>query len=129
MNLADRSIGRFPEVSWEAVASWPEFADGYPPHAPVGRFAANPFGLLDLGGNVQEWCLNAYDSPNLDPALEPSALRSPALRDGAFQFGISLAHSARRQYAPAESSSHTLGLRPARAIRSDSRHADGSEAR
>jgi hypothetical protein len=34
--------------------------------SPVGSFAANLFGLCDMGGNVRQWCLDFFDGRNVE---------------------------------------------------------------
>src|SRR5262249_1199758 len=62
---------------------------GYRRAAPAGSFPPGPFGLLDLAGNVWEWCSDWYDdlyyqrSPEDDPAGPPTG-EARSLRGGSF---------------------------------------------
>ena len=37
------------------------YNDGFVWASPVGSFAANQFGLFDMGGNVSQWCEDWFD--------------------------------------------------------------------
>ena len=118
-NLADRFCrdnGGPPGWSYEP------WDDGHAPHAKVGSFSPNTFGLHDMHGNVFEWCRDAFQrdyygrSPSLDPLCSSPRARFRVHRGGGFDDAAALARSAARFTDEPGLSDHYLGLRPARAI-------------
>ncbi len=63
--------------------------DGFSSRAPVGRFAANGYDLVDVTGNVWEWCADWFDpayygrSPRVAPA-GPEAGTERVVRGGSW---------------------------------------------
>lgn len=53
-NVADES------ANGQVAFYIPNYTDGYPDIAPVGRFSKEKSGLYDLGGNVSEWVHDFY---------------------------------------------------------------------
>jgi hypothetical protein len=87
-------IGRLEDMGWYSANSGMQLQ-------PVGKKAANDFGIFDMHGNVSEWCFDLYapdyysSSPNEDPqgATEGS---ERVVRGGNYQAGNTECRSAFR---------------------------------
>jgi formylglycine-generating enzyme required for sulfatase activity len=106
--------GHFPDVSTRE--------DGYDRTAPAGTYPANGYGLVDVAGNVWEWCADWYDptyyrrSPDRNPP-GPAEGRERVMRGGSFLCSDSYCDryrvSARNKSLPDDGSEH-MGFRCAR---------------
>jgi len=105
---------RQPEVGWRFTRG---VRDGYAFHAPVGRFAANPWGLHDVHGNVRELTSSTWeDWEEFPPADGTGATKSKydmyTVRGGSFDLGVDSARSSLRDGVPRRFNSASLGMRP-----------------
>jgi formylglycine-generating enzyme required for sulfatase activity len=120
-NLADQAAARA-HAPWPDVQDWPDLDDGWVSHAPVGTFAANPFGLHDVCGNVMEWCRDPY-GPYTVPVEPGTGLRKApdrgvfVQRGGAFNAKAALCRSSFRLASERGTKGGYLGLRPVLEIR------------
>ena len=103
--------------SFEAILA----RDGYVFTAPVGKFAANLFGLFDMHGNVQELCEDNHDfkaygqrsGMTVDPRqTEGGSLR--VSRGGCWNLAPHFTRSAARAAYPQDHRDYALGFRVAR---------------
>ena len=105
-----------------ALAVLPTTDDRYRPTAPVGTYAANPWGLCDMHGNAAEWTCSAYrpypwradDGRNPPADADPgtlSPLERRVVRGGSFYDPPHMARSANRRDHAAWQRVFDVGLR------------------
>ncbi len=59
-------------------------ADGFTLTSPVGFYGENPCGMTDMGGNVWNWCADAYQSYPGNPQALPLNNEVKVIRGGSF---------------------------------------------
>ncbi|MDY6787819.1 MAG: SUMF1/EgtB/PvdO family nonheme iron enzyme, partial [candidate division WOR-3 bacterium] len=88
-NLADKSLSKYENWDWIDKT----VNDGFAYTSPVGSYkrGQSPYGLMDMAGNVYEWCSDWYgeeyysSSPSSNPE-GPSSGSSRVLRGGSWNF-------------------------------------------
>lgn len=97
-----------------AVYAWSGDESGKTTH-PVGQKQANPWGLYDMYGNVQEWCSDWYNSSYSDRAqtnpVGPKSGTSRVLRGGGWGDFSALVRSACRNACGSDEKNDGIGFR------------------
>ncbi|MEO8999821.1 MAG: SUMF1/EgtB/PvdO family nonheme iron enzyme [Rhodanobacter sp.] len=97
------------------------YRDGYWGPAPVMSFAANPFGLYDINGNVSEWAQDCWHDSYLRAPVDGSAWLNPGcrahvVRGGSWGSSPEQVNSAYRQGANGDARSGRVGFRVVREL-------------
>lgn len=97
------------------------YHDGYWGPAPVMSFAANPFGLYDIDGNVSEWVADCWHDSYLRAPTDGSAWLNPGctahvVRGGSWGSSPEQVVSAYRQGANGDVRSGRVGFRVVREL-------------
>ncbi len=87
---------------WAVSHDLPGYHDGFAGTSPVDSFAANRFGLHDMGGNVWQWCEDWFDAER----------KERVLRGASWVNGSSgSVRSSYRNHYPTEDRKHHCGFR------------------
>ncbi len=97
------------------------YGDGYWGPAPVGRFAANAFGLHDLAGNVSEWVADCWHdgyrrAPDDGAAWVNPGCRERVIRGGAWASAPEQVRSTWRTPLGADTTNARIGFRVVRKL-------------
>ncbi len=104
-------MSRFPE---SVGFQW---FDAFTHTSPVASFPANAWGIFDMHGNVQEWCLDVYAPYETGDAIDPTGPRfgderTPrVLRGGSFAAPPARCRAAHRDASRPDSRFVTAGFR------------------
>jgi len=98
------------------------YGDGYWGPAPVMSFAANPFGLYDMDGNVSKWVADCWHDNYVHAPTDGSAWLNPGcaahvVRGGSWGSSPEQVNSAYRQGVNTDVRSARVGFRVARDLR------------
>lgn len=101
--------------------AFPNYRDGYWGPAPVASFAANPFGLYDIDGNVSEWTADCWHDNFVRAPGDGSAWLNPGcsvhvVRGGSWGSSPEQVRSTYRQGADAGIRSARVGFRVVREL-------------
>ena len=104
-NSFDGSKLNFCDANCDVVWNDSRVNDGYQYSAPVGSYPADasPYGALDMGGNVREWCQDWYDAGyyTISPRNDPQGASSGeyrVVRGGSWFFNAALVRAATRNW-------------------------------
>lgn len=99
--------------------AFPDYGDGHWGPAPVGRFAANRWGLHDLAGNLSEWVADCWHDNYRRAPADASAWVNPGcrtltIRGGSWASAPDQTRSAWRAAAQRDTTNARLGFRVVR---------------
>lgn len=115
-NIADRSALRA-GFQWFSLNEIENENDGYPIHAPVDTFPANPNGLHHVHGNVAEWLDDSYDDRGVSEMSKDEGQLYQTQIGGSYFSTPYETSPWNPLYTTPQTKDDDLGVRPARSIR------------
>jgi formylglycine-generating enzyme required for sulfatase activity len=108
-----------PHLNRTWAKSFKHYEDGYWGPAPLGKFHANAFGLIDMNGNVSEWVADCWHDNYTRAPADAKAWINPGcaehvVRGGSWGSAPDQVRSAFRLAAPSDTRSARVGIRVAR---------------